>query len=242
MIFVQHHSVEPEKLKKKKETLDKIKSEDTTDLWKNYKHKEEIRLDLLELQYGLCAYCENSLYTQLKYHIEHIAPKNIYPDLTFEYSNLILSCIDSDGLRDVKVDNTISCGHAKENKFNSKLFIKPTFQDCEQYFWYKDNGEVISNPELNAEDIDKANYTIKLLKLNCNRLKRERKQIILEGYTTILELLNETNVLDKFIRQQVCCLENGNFPPFINARKQHFLIYMSNPTSKTNKLAQDQTI
>ena len=161
MIFVQHYSVEPEKLKKKKESSDKIKSENTTEEWGGY--KKELRLNLLELQKGLCAYCENSL------------------------------CTDSDSLRDakVKVENGISCGHAKQNKFDADLFIKPTFKDCERYFWYKDNGEIVPNLQLNEDDVSKANYTIDSLRLNCNRLKREREQILVEGYTIILELINK---------------------------------------------------
>ncbi len=39
------------------------------------------------------------------------------PHLIFEYTNLVLSCITSEKLTDVKADSGISCGHAKENKF-----------------------------------------------------------------------------------------------------------------------------
>ncbi len=239
MIFVQHYSVEPEKLKKKKESSDKIKSENTTEEWGGY--KKELRLNLLELQKGLCAYCENSLCTELGCHIEHIEPQSSNPPLAYEYTNLILSCINSDSLRDakVKVENGISCGHAKQNKFDADLFIKPTFKDCERYFWYKDNGEIVPNLQLNEDDVSKANYTIDSLRLNCNRLKREREQILVEGYNSILALINKHDALDKFIEQQLSCLENGYLPSYINVRKQHFQIYMTNSTSKINKLAQE---
>ena len=42
--------------------------------------------------HGKCAYCESKI-SHVDYgHIEHFKPKSRFPDLTFEWTNLLLSC------------------------------------------------------------------------------------------------------------------------------------------------------
>ena len=56
-----------------------------------YRHPE-IKDNLIELFNGKCAYCESKI-THIDYgHIEHYRPKDAFPDLTFEWDNLLLSC------------------------------------------------------------------------------------------------------------------------------------------------------
>ncbi|GAB4441049.1 MAG: hypothetical protein Kow0031_23030 [Anaerolineae bacterium] len=56
-----------------------------------YNHKE-IKLALIEMFHGKCAYCE-SLITVVTYgNIEHYYPKSKYIDKTFEWENMLLAC------------------------------------------------------------------------------------------------------------------------------------------------------
>jgi uncharacterized protein (TIGR02646 family) len=42
--------------------------------------------------HGKCAYCESKV-THVDYgHIEHYRPKSLFPELTFEWDNLLLAC------------------------------------------------------------------------------------------------------------------------------------------------------
>jgi len=59
-----------------------------------YRHKD-VKQTLVEMFHGKCAYCESKI-THVDYgHIEHYRPKagpKGRPDLTFEWTNLLLAC------------------------------------------------------------------------------------------------------------------------------------------------------
>ena len=111
-------------------------------------------------QYGLCAYCcrqidnENSLN-------EHIKPRGLgeYSNLSMEYTNIIASC---------KAEGAdVTCSASKENKYD-EMFISPLDEDCEKFFEFYENGEIVS-------DSPRGQYTINLLNLNSYKLCRARR-------------------------------------------------------------------
>lgn len=56
-----------------------------------YRHKE-IKETLCAMFHGKCAYCESKI-TYVDYgHIEHYHPKRKFPELAFEWSNMLLAC------------------------------------------------------------------------------------------------------------------------------------------------------
>ena len=60
---------------------------------KNRYNVPEIKSVLrIETNGGKCMYCESPIAVVVSEHIEHYRPKAIYPQLTFEWSNLGLSC------------------------------------------------------------------------------------------------------------------------------------------------------
>ncbi len=56
-----------------------------------YRHAQ-VKDALVEMFYGKCAYCESKIRVVSYGEIEHFFPKSSYPDLTFEWTNLLLSC------------------------------------------------------------------------------------------------------------------------------------------------------
>jgi uncharacterized protein (TIGR02646 family) len=56
-----------------------------------YRHNQ-IKDALVKMFYGKCAYCESKITVVTYGAIEHFFPKSAYIDLTFEWSNLLLSC------------------------------------------------------------------------------------------------------------------------------------------------------
>lgn len=56
-----------------------------------YQHKQ-IKNALVTMFHGKCAYCESKITVVTYGSIEHFRPKSIYPELTFEWNNLLLSC------------------------------------------------------------------------------------------------------------------------------------------------------
>jgi len=197
-------------------------------MWQSFKDKAAVRKKLYPRQNGLCVYCEINIELHNKNkngigsHIEHILPKEKHPALTFEYSNLVLSCFATGG--EIKPDAQdpapISCGHAvlkRSNNFDEALFIKPTDPNCGQYFSFELDGAVMPHPCLNPPDAAKAEYTLEVLNLNCLRLKRLREDTIILLYQIISELQHDTEALKQFL-----VLELQENKSFISVRKQQF--------------------
>ena len=78
----------------------------------SWQDKDEIWINLKEMQGARCAYCETTIILERPYrkdsaHIEHLRQKNkdVYPEGTFAWSNLFGSCNNED-----------SCGKHKDNQ------------------------------------------------------------------------------------------------------------------------------
>ncbi|MDP8240964.1 MAG: retron system putative HNH endonuclease [Candidatus Hatepunaea meridiana] len=61
-------------------------------LAKNKYKSKSIKKVLVKMFEGKCAYCESDM-THIEYgHVEHYRPTSKFPELTFEWSNLLLAC------------------------------------------------------------------------------------------------------------------------------------------------------
>ena len=148
------------------------------DFWKEYKRKhpgihyddlqnteagrlirQEIRKYNISQQHGLCAYCCKRIDLDKSLN-EHIKPRGLgkYSNQSMDYNNIIACC------RAEGTDAT--CSAAKGNDYSNQ-FISPLDEDCESYFEYYKNGEVVS-------DSPDGQYTIDLLNLNSYRLRTAR--------------------------------------------------------------------
>ncbi len=144
-------------------------TQDTINLsnWDDYlgKDKRAIKKHILDNeQKFLCCYCESKVDVSLVYtHLEHLKPKEIYSDLTFDYNNLLVSC---DGKHETNTSNNShqTCGHKKDNDYDENLFLNPVaIADIENYFKYDSQTGRIINSESNS---NRADYTIRVLQLN----------------------------------------------------------------------------
>ena len=97
--------------------------------------KPAIRSALIVIQGERCAYCEGPLFDGR--HIEHFRRKNPahFPELTFEWTNLFLSC-----------QSQRHCGHFKDRpgapQYNPDDLIKPDVDDPDEFFYFYSTGEV----------------------------------------------------------------------------------------------------
>jgi uncharacterized protein (TIGR02646 family) len=158
--------------------IEKLTKEELTN-WKKYNiSKKPLREYILKNeQKYLCVYCESKISADKNSsHIEHIKPKsqNKFPELTFEYSNLAVSC---NGTCNNEVDDNTkyNCGHIKENEYNEDKFLNPVeLINIRDYFQYDIDALLINSSD---KDLEKANYMISTLNLNSGKLKVTREKI-----------------------------------------------------------------
>ncbi|WYE87069.1 TIGR02646 family protein [Fusobacterium polymorphum] len=140
--------------------------------WKDFTSESEIKKLLKEAlleeqENSCCPYCEIEINLNDS-QIEHIKPKDKFPELLIDYRNLIICCLESK-----------RCGNSKANKWD-KLFINPVTENPEDYFKYDIKTGKIIPIFKEKEKFEKAEYTINLLNLNDNRLCEIRKRYIFE--------------------------------------------------------------
>lgn len=140
--------------------------------WEKLKPEDRsvILSTLLEMSNNRCSYCETNISNNNR-HIEHFAPRNTNPRLTFEWSNLFCSC-----------NNEMSCGKHKDNKQkyngNGTNLIKPDIDNPVDFFIVNENDGLFSaKPNLSPSDKEKAENTIFFFNLNLTSLVNKRKFI-----------------------------------------------------------------
>jgi len=172
--------------------------------WKGFPSdkKDSIRAILSDMQAERCAYCE-SLISNGNNEIEHFRERDDYPQLTFAWSNLFLSC-----------KSRTSCGLSKEghnpNDFRYEDLIDPCKDNPEDFFVFTHEGKITPRSGLNASDEHRAKETIRIF--NLESLNQTRKQFV-TGFAWLQNRSSEE--IDE-------CLAELPKTPFITALYHYF--------------------
>lgn len=159
-----------------------------TNIGKRYA-QDDVRNILNQMYNGLCCYCESRISPASYEHIEHRAPKSIFPELTFEWNNLHLACS--------------VCNNKKLNKWDSKDEILDSVDD-------EINGHLkYLGPHI--DNITKRGYTtIQHANLNRSELLNARTVILAEVIKVLDEIKGLPNIrkakyeseLNKMVNEQ----------------------------------------
>lgn len=136
-----------------------------------YRHKE-IKEALCVMFHGKCAYCESKI-THVDYgHIEHYRPKSKFPELTFDWSNMLLACGVCNG-------SGHKGDHFPEEDKNGPL-VNPCDEDPSQHFsfHYEPDCRIASVYGITP----RGETTEKILGLNRNELRSYRSGQIARLY------------------------------------------------------------
>jgi len=128
-------------------------------------------------QSNQCAYTELPLeYEKNNSHIEHLKRKDsaFFPELTFEWSNLFVSC-NSDDFGGKFKDGKYLKG---KSKAENALIINPALENPNVYFELTNWGELTVKDALRGVAKTKAEETIKAFNLNHNSLQDRRREMI----------------------------------------------------------------
>ncbi|MEB8192422.1 TIGR02646 family protein [Raoultella terrigena] len=217
-----------QKNKKKPHTADSA-----TKAWSRFKYKDATAKRCLSEQFFLCCYteiCLNNLFpimgsegvvvsTDYGYHLEHIEPKSLNPQKTFEHNNLIISAISSSNLHLLSKKDVFG-GHAKLSNYSASSFISPLMASSQDYFHYEATGKVVPKESLNNNrEKAKARLTIYLLNLNAPVLVHWRK-IWISALSKIIDE-NDSDVIKQVAELELSPI-GKSLRPFHTAQRQLF--------------------
>ncbi|MEL5274839.1 hypothetical protein [Serratia marcescens] len=169
-------------------------------LWgnKSKKHFSEVRIILDSMCVGSrrCNYCEDSVADE----VEHIKPKNIYPECCFLSDNYLYSCGPCNGPKndfyavlDVN-GNVVEVSRGKNSPVvppqgGVDVLINPRVEDPLEYIILDFNTFLFTAmPGKTAEEIERAKYTIKILGLNSRDYLINARKHAFSSYLDSLEL------------------------------------------------------
>ncbi len=175
--------------------------------WHNYKTmdcQKTISKALSQITNSHCSYC--GIYKlergRITPTIDHFKPKSIYPDLSFEWSNLFISCNECQKYKGSFFPNN------KEQNFRGNFYpknIEPLKPDDKDYFfdyWFQidwRSNKILPNEIRTKDEQKKALITINFFCLNEDGRPEAREE----------ELLKYTKTQDINIFSYVFFLERG---------------------------------
>ncbi len=192
--------------------------------WQSFKEKEYLQEALLAEQYHLCCYSEvRADILELGYHIEHVAPKSLHPQRTFDYRNLAASALHGEQLAKLPKKEHFG-GHVKLNKYDAALFISCHEPECAKFFTYLSDGRCVPHKALTLEDKARAKYTIACLNLNSPFLVAHRQR-----WWDELEQLAQQHEADDWCKEHLAAVDlipgrlgKGKLSPFFSLNRQFF--------------------
>ncbi len=150
--------------------------------------REEIRVQLGQLQKGHCAYCESDLGSESrKPHIEHFEQRSKALRKTFDWSNLFWSCSHEE-----------RCGKHKDrvsSSYDPRTILKPDVDDPRRYLQFTRDGEVFPRAGLDRAARQRAEETIRVFALNDQHLVAARRAY-LRGPHNILRTIEAAGFTD----------------------------------------------
>lgn len=151
-----------EEVKRKYGGFNNIPEVERNRLINQYNH-EVIKKILFKCSHNKCAFCETIPYGSYL-EVDHYAPKNLYPELTLDWENLLPSC------RKCNI-------YKRDHDSISEPIINPCKVDPEPYFDYE---FLYIKPASNPPDQLLAQRTIQVCNLNRRQLNEARVKLLLD--------------------------------------------------------------
>ena len=154
----------------------KIPESEKSRLLSHYRHKD-IQNALFASSYHKCAFCECKPGESGYIEVEHFEPKSLYPNLAFEWDNFLPSCR--------------KCNEEKsDSDTRTNPIINPAIEDPEQLLTY---SFLRIKPLAGSGQERKAQHTIDVCNLNCERLYKARAALMKSITEYIDELKDKIN-------------------------------------------------
>jgi uncharacterized protein (TIGR02646 family) len=162
----------------------------------------EIKAKLTDNAVGehYCGYCEHNEHSD----IEHIYPKGLYPNKAFVWENYMWACKKcNSGLKldKFKIFNPLGSSSTQDitPQHNPRTYVQPSNEDnvlinprvddpLDFLFLDLKSGVLVTHPSLTTpRDIERANYTLELLKIDIREGLKKARIIARKGFINSLK-------------------------------------------------------
>ena len=150
---------------------------------------------LVDEQKQLCGYTELYIENLENSHIDHYRKREHFPNLTFEWNNLVVATKNNNFGANYK-DSTYQI---KKHEYNS--IFNPVTDSVENYFYYDELGMI-------RDDEGKVEKTVEVFNLNHSYLKERRANII-----TLIDMYKKGGLSKSDIKS---ALEDYGFKSILN--------------------------
>ncbi len=156
--------------------------------------RSQLRTHILEEQGNCCAYTEIRLNGNTDCHIDHYRTRNLFPEKTFDYYNMMVSC-NAEGYGAKFKDKQIT------SKSDYDDLINPVEDNPADYIEFTFTGDVLS-----VSGSSKGTKTITYFNLNEKSLLERRRIIALyvvqmKNYFTEDEMVETIGEFESMVRQ-----------------------------------------
>lgn len=173
MEYIQRRKVLLKDLKKTKDEFDELIKDMTVDeayqfyndkKWKYKYNTPETKEEFFKMTGGRCSFCTRRIMDfNSEMTVEHIQTKVSTPSKIFEWNNLLCSCRTCNSKRN-------------DEPYDKDKYLDPTkVEDISRYFEFKMDGTINIAKGLTKSEEEKADYMIKLYKLNRPDLEDDRR-------------------------------------------------------------------
>lgn len=173
MEYIQRRKALLKDLKKTKDEFDELIKDMTVDeayqfyndkKWKYKYNTPETKEEFFKMTGGRCSFCTRRIMDfNSEMTVEHIQTKVSTPSKIFEWNNLLCSCRTCNSKRN-------------DEPYNKDKYLDPTkVEDISRYFEFKMDGTINIAKGLTKSEEEKADYMIKLYKLNRPDLEDDRR-------------------------------------------------------------------
>ena len=192
----------------------------------------ELIADLIDLQRGLCAYCEIDLH-ELDRQIEHVAPRSGHPEAALQASNMVACCKggsaslfeSKDEERFLKPPRrNLSCGQAKAGRDDPQFLDPRQLPALPSLLAVRNDGRIEADDDAcqSEDEAAKVEKTIEILGLNVERLRAARER----RWRDLLEVwaphFRSDQAMTQGARAALLPGEGGRLARFFTTRRSFF--------------------
>ena len=193
----------------------------------------ELRSTLIDLQHGLCGYCEARL-VEPHVQVEHVVPQRDPDDglrRELDETNMLACCLG--GTKDVgdreqflpPVRESTSCGQAKGGDADARFVDPRTVPALPALVTVRDSGEIEAAPVACAATgipAEHVAHNIGVLGLDVRRLRQARRRRWHDLNRMIENGLNDLDLITEAARQELTPGENDDLPAFFTTARSFF--------------------